>query len=217
MLKRLRGLWIWLVRSGFKLLYNELAWAYDAISWLVSLGQWRNWQFSSMRFLPSPHEGPILELGYGTAHLQFGLHHSGYNAVGLDPSYNMGQIAKRRLADLRYCLVRGSAIELPFPDRSFVAVISTFPTDYIIQPDTINEIYRVLYNQGKLIIVLSAMFSVTNPVTQFIEWLYTLTGQRANAEYDPLKYFEHSGLTPQLNVVKVGSAQVWVIEAVRID
>ncbi|MCZ7544410.1 MAG: hypothetical protein M5R40_13175 [Anaerolineae bacterium] len=40
----LERLWWALVRFGFRLLYNELAFTYDLVSRVVSLGQWRAWQ-----------------------------------------------------------------------------------------------------------------------------------------------------------------------------
>ncbi|MCB9446672.1 MAG: class I SAM-dependent methyltransferase, partial [Ardenticatenaceae bacterium] len=47
-------LWKKLIRFGFRLLYNELAWTYDAVSWLVSLGDWRSWQQAALPFVLGP-------------------------------------------------------------------------------------------------------------------------------------------------------------------
>ena len=52
-----------LLRIGFHLLYNELAWSYDLVSWAVSLGQWRTWGRASLRYLLGPR---VLEVAFGT-------------------------------------------------------------------------------------------------------------------------------------------------------
>jgi SAM-dependent methyltransferase len=53
-------------------------------------------------------------------------------------------------------IIQGSAQALPFSDCSFDNVISTFPTEYIYDPDTIAEIARVLRPSGHLIVIEGA-------------------------------------------------------------
>lgn len=48
-------------------LYNELAWAYDPVSWLVSLGQWDVWRKGALDYLTGKR---ILEIGFGTGELR---------------------------------------------------------------------------------------------------------------------------------------------------
>ena len=172
--------WWKLVGFGFRLLYNEMAFTYDAVSWLVSLGQWRCWQRTSMQFLPDPNTGLILELAHGTGNLQIDLQQAQYQTVAFDLSPYMGRIASRKLAKngLQQPFVQGSAFQLPFADQSFHAIISTFPTDFIIQPETLSEANRVLSDQGKLIIVLNGILTGGGMVKTFLEWLYRITGQR---------------------------------------
>lgn len=178
----LAKLWWNLVRFGFRLLYYEMAFTYDTVSWLVSLGQWRCWQRSSMQFLPDTGAGLGLELAHGTGNLQIDLQQAGYQTVAFDLSPYMGRIAKHKLAknNLDQPFVRGSAFQLPFADASFSAIVSTFPTDFIIQPETLNEAYRVLESEGKLIVVLNGIFTGGGVVKLFLEWLYRITGQRDN-------------------------------------
>src|SRR5437764_8399686 len=53
-------------------------------------------------------------------------------------------------------VLQGSAQHLPFPDASFDTVVSTFPSEYIYDPDTISEVARVLRPGGCLIVIEGA-------------------------------------------------------------
>ena len=65
-----RRAWRSLLRFGFRLLYHELAWTYDLVSRVVSLGQWRTWQRTALEHLAARRGDPILELAHGTGDLQ---------------------------------------------------------------------------------------------------------------------------------------------------
>src|SRR5258706_7622764 len=142
----LRSVWWRLGKFGFRLLYNEVAFTYDTVSWVVSLGEWRSWQRAALKHLKASPSEVVLELAHGTANLQIDLHTAGIKSVALDFSPAMGAIARRKLSrqGLPFRLVRGRAQALPFPNGAFPTVVSTFPTDFIIDPATIAEANRVL-------------------------------------------------------------------------
>lgn len=185
-------IWWSLVRFGFRLLYNELAFTYDLVSYIVSLGDWRCWQQSGLAYLPESREGLILELAHGTGNLQIDLHARGCRTIGYDLSSAMGRIASNKLKHRRISarLVRGKAQQLPFSSERFSTVITTFPTDFIASPDTLHEIYRVLRSDGQLIIVPSAILTGSGVFARFLEWLYQITGQRSEANWGITPFLE---------------------------
>jgi ubiquinone/menaquinone biosynthesis C-methylase UbiE len=173
------NLWWRLVRFGFYLLYNPFAFTYDLVSSVVSLGAWRCWQRSALLHLSPPTQGAILEIAHGTGSLQLDLHAGGWRSIGLDLSPNMGRIARAKLwrAGVPARLVRGQAQRLPFPDAAFVGVVSTFPSEFIVMPDTLREIGRVLTADGVLVIVPGARFTGGGAARRGLEWAYHVTGQ----------------------------------------
>ncbi|HZD10908.1 MAG TPA: class I SAM-dependent methyltransferase, partial [Candidatus Binatia bacterium] len=160
-------LWRWLVSTGFRLLYNELAWTYDAVSWLVSRGEWRKWQMSALPFVDG---ACVLEIAHGPGHMLLALAKSGRNVTGLDTSRQMGRIAARRLrhAGEPVALVRGVAQSLPFQDHAFDTVYCSFPTSFIADRRTLEAVHRVLRANGRLVIVPEGHLTGNSIVDRFI-------------------------------------------------
>ncbi|MEM6283161.1 MAG: class I SAM-dependent methyltransferase [Chloroflexota bacterium] len=189
------GLWWRLVRFGFRLLYNEMAFTYDLVSKVVSLGMWRCWQRAALRHLPPPGPAPLLELAHGTGDLQIDLHNAGYTSIGFDLSPYMGRITRRKLGRhaIPAALTRGDAQMLPFADNAFPAIACTFPTPFIIQPETLAEIHRVLQPGGRLVVVPSGVLTGDNPPEAVLEWLYRITGQREGDADSFVGAFQRAG------------------------
>jgi ubiquinone/menaquinone biosynthesis C-methylase UbiE len=210
--------WHGIVSLGFRLLYQELAWCYDAVAWLVSFGQWRSWERTA---LPRLAGEKILELGHGPGHLVIDLIEHGYSPVGLDVSPQMGQLAKRRLRRVGQgvTIVRGRAERLPFPDRAFDSVISTFPTKFIVESDTLSEVSRVLSSDGRLVVVLCAQQTSGDPISRTIEWLFRVTGQRRTTPGTRDNWeapFLRAGFTTRLERVQMKHSSVLLLTAERV-
>ena len=130
------------MQFGFGLLYNELAFIYDPVSWAVSLGRWRDWQRAAFPFLQGQQ---ILELAHGPGHILLELEKAGFRVIGLDLSPHMGQIAHKRIkrSGSRVSVVRGKAQALPFAEASFSSVLATFPSEFILEPDSLEAVWRI--------------------------------------------------------------------------
>jgi ubiquinone/menaquinone biosynthesis C-methylase UbiE len=209
----------WLIRLGFHLLYYQLAWTYDLVAWSVSFGQWSTWRRLALPFL---QPGPTLELAHGTGSLFADMVAAGMNPVGVDLSPYMARLAGRRLrrkqVALRLCQARAQA--LPFPANYFANVVATFPADYMLQHETMNEIRRVLRSPagenappGRLVIVAEGMLRGPWPLRPFVEWLYEITGQRRVAPAQPLALAELHNFTARWEMVDQHGAQARLLIA----
>lgn len=132
-------------------LYHEFAWAYDAVSWLVSLGRWSHWRRQALAHVRGQR---VLEIGFGTGDLLAEMAGHGWQAVGLEPSPAMQRVAahKLRRRGLRVARLRGVAQALPFAAGAFDALVATFPAPYILAHETWQEAARVLRPGGRLVI-----------------------------------------------------------------
>ncbi len=164
-----------LLFSGFHLLYNQFAWTYDTVAALVSLGRWQDWVHSALPYLQG---GRILEIGFGPGHLQLTLAQKGWRVTGLDASPFMVRKARQRLRQngLDPALVRGYAQFHPFKRGTFDTVVATFPSEYIVEPETLSEVGRVLRPGGRLVVVLGAWPGNRNLLERVTAWVFRATG-----------------------------------------
>jgi ubiquinone/menaquinone biosynthesis C-methylase UbiE len=205
-----------LLRIFFHLLYHSFAWTYDLVAWTVSLGRWKDWGKSVIPFLEGTR---VLELGHGPGHLQRLLRDLNLFAVGLDESRQIGYLAKRHLLHNGYTktnLVRGLAQSLPFPANAFDTVVSTFPSEYIFEQQTLLEVRRTLTNGGRLIVLPVAWITGKSAFERLMSWLFRFTGQ---APSDPLELvkqklsqpFESAGFQVEIQHVEVKSSLVLIL------
>lgn len=164
------------LRLFFYLLYQPLAWSYDLVAWVVSLGRWKSWVFST---LPELSGFVVLELGHGTGDLQMAMRNKGIGTFGIDLSAQMGAIASDRLKGRNYqpLLARGAGQHLPYRSSAFDQLVATFPTEYILLPETLAEVRRVLRPGGNIVILPVAWITGGNPLDRMAAWLFRVTGQ----------------------------------------
>lgn len=199
------------LRLFFRLLYREFAFAYDSVSYAVSLGHWRRWQRCVLPYLAFARKGVVLELAHGTGDLQLDLQRANYRTAALDISPQMGRItgSKLRRAGLPARLVRASVFNIPLASSSVTAAVCSFPTAFIFDPQTLAELRRVLTPGGCAIYVLAGQLDGGGPLRWLIRALYRLTGQgqRPLTTGDHISAFGGCGLKARAEIVRCdGSA-----------
>lgn len=202
------------LRFFFHHLYHGFAWTYDLVSGTVSFGRWNAW---IREVTPLLRGLRVLELGHGPGHLQMSLARDpGLVALGLDESRQMSRLAASRLrrrgvTALR--LTRGLAQQLPFKTGAFDCVVSTFPSEYIFDGNTLAEVRRVLHKDGRLIVLPAAW-----PRNRFLGWLFRITGQSPaealDIARDKLRQpFTGAGFDTEVRTLEVKSGTLLIIIA----
>lgn len=217
----LMKLWFTLVRFGFRLLYNEFAWTYDVVSWLVSLGEWRRWQLAALPFVAGRD---VLEIGHGPGHMLLALQNARFEVVGLDLSPYMGRQARKR-TQRTVPVLRGRVQNLPFETAVFDTVLATFPTEYVVDPVVLAEAARVLRGNGRFVIVPEGHLTGGGLIQRLIGWLFTVTGQgyspaaqqAAVVLWQPYwQRFEAAGFVVHMEEIQLERSALTVVVAKKI-
>jgi ubiquinone/menaquinone biosynthesis C-methylase UbiE len=195
-----------LVARFLRLLYTRLAFAYDAVAWLVSGGRWIEWARTGWSALPA---GLCLELGHGPGHL-LSLRQPGRRIVGVDASREMARLAARRQrrAGQPVRSMRALAQALPFAGGVFRGVLSTFPSEYAFDPRTVAEVHRVLVAGGQWLILPQVHISGGGPVQRLLAWVYRITGESGSLPEAWLALLRRQGFEVEVHDVLVPGARV---------
>ncbi len=158
----------------FETLYKN-KYLYRFASTVPFAGQWRAWQ---RLVLTRIHGHDVLELGCGLGDLLADMAEADHACLAVEQSPQMVAAARetlqRRKLDEKAWVIQGSAQHLPFSDASFDTVVSTFPSEYIYDPNTIAEVERVLRPAGRLIVIEGANLlpvGFLQPLLAFIQAL----------------------------------------------
>ena len=208
-----------ILRFFFHHFYHGFAWTYDFVADVVSIGRWNDWMQCAIPFTRGTR---VLEMGYGPGHLQIYLREqTGASIVGLDESSQMSRLAGDELRGAGYrdgALTRGLGQALPFEAGAFDTVISTFPTEYIFEVPTLQEVRRVLAEEGRLVVVPAAWIIGRKTLDRLAAWLFRVTDQapRLPAEIVGERLrgsLEQAGFSPEFRTVEVRSSVVLIVIA----
>ena len=199
------------MRVFFNLLYHPFAFTYDLVASIVSFGKWKDWVHGILPFIEGTR---ILELGHGPGHLQRTLLDRGLFAVAIDESAPMGTLAKRNIGN-SHRLARAIAQKIPFATETFDTVISTFPSEYIFDMQTLSEAHRVIRNSGRLIVLLAAW-----PRNRLLAWLFKVTGESPSGAYESIKSkikkaLAQADFKSEIQIVEVKSGSLLVVIATK--
>jgi SAM-dependent methyltransferase len=167
-----------MIPSLRKLLFETLyknRYLYRFASTVPFAGQWRVWQRLVLTRL---HGTIVLELGCGLGDLLADMLEAGYDCRAIEHSPQMVAAARDTLRKRKRgsdaTVIQGSAQKLPFNSETFDSVISTFPSEYIYDIDTISEIARVLRPNGRLIVIEGASLLPVGFVQPILVFLQSL-------------------------------------------
>lgn len=202
-----------LLRWAFARFYREFAWTYDLVAAAVSRGLWSRWITASV---PQIQGRRVLELGSGTGYLQRALQQGGIPAIGLDASPYMLRLARRKIerAGGTAQLLQGYAQHLPFPNNTFSDVVATFPAEYILDPPTFAEAWRVLQPGGQIALIDSAAFTHRDAYSAAIEAAYAAT-QQVRAHDPRPGLLEAAGFEVAESWVDVGQSRVQILRGIK--
>ncbi len=208
-----RLLYIRFLRWAFARFYREFAWTYDAVAAIVSRGLWQHW---IVAVLPQLEGRYVLELGIGTGYLQRALHRAQIPTVGLDASPQMLRLACRKVARAggQPVLLRAVGQQLPFADAKFSDVVATFPAEYILQPPTLREAWRVLEPGGQLLLIDAAQFNRRDAYTAAVDVAYRAT-QQVRAEDVRPRLLRASGFAVREQWLAVRDSSVQLLIATK--
>jgi demethylmenaquinone methyltransferase/2-methoxy-6-polyprenyl-1,4-benzoquinol methylase len=139
-------------------MFSRLAWRYDLINDLMSLGMHRRWKRQTVDLaLAGSSRARVLDLCCGSGDLCFLAEDRDAGSVtGADFTLPMLAVARRRAAGdrRRTRFVQADALALPFADASFDVVTISYGLRNIADiPRAFGEMHRVLAPDGRAVVL----------------------------------------------------------------
>ncbi|WP_020526088.1 demethylmenaquinone methyltransferase [Catelliglobosispora koreensis] len=132
-------------------MFDGVAEKYDTTNTVLSFGQDKSWRKSTRAALQLKPGEKVLDLGAGTGVSTEELAKSGAFVVGVDISLGMLKVGRRVRPHVP--LVAADALALPFPDKTFDAVTTSFVIRNVANtPAALRELARVTKPGGRLVI-----------------------------------------------------------------
>ncbi|MDH7487588.1 MAG: ubiquinone/menaquinone biosynthesis methyltransferase [Anaerolineae bacterium] len=156
-------------------LFGSIATRYDLLNRLISFGQdqaWRRYAVAQCRLSP---RGRLLDVATGTGDmaLQALRHYPRATVVGIDLTPDMLQRAQEKATAAGrepFALLRGDALELPFADGCFDAVVSGFMMRNVADvAGALAEQRRVVRPGGRVVCL-----EITPPQRWPLRWFFWL-------------------------------------------
>jgi demethylmenaquinone methyltransferase/2-methoxy-6-polyprenyl-1,4-benzoquinol methylase len=202
-------------------MFNAIAFRYDVMNRLISLGQDKRWRRKAISILKPQMPKTILDIATGTGDMAIKLHSmlAPCKVTGCDISEGMMEVARKKVANLglskEISFTAGDCISLPFSDNSFDAVTISFGIRNVEDIEKgLSEINRVLTPNGKLVIL-----ELSVPENKFYKFFYNIytklfiptlgkliTGERSAYDY----------LRKSIAVVPQGKVMVDIMEKVSM-
>jgi len=154
-------------------MFDNIAWRYDLLNSLLSLGIHKNWRNKCVKILKVKNPKTILDVATGTAEFALACAKLKPEKItGIDISEGMMQIGRKKiekynlqnLIELQY----GDAESADFPNDSFDSIVVGFGVRNFENLDKgLQNLYRILKPGGTLVILEFA-----NPENKLVKWVY---------------------------------------------
>jgi demethylmenaquinone methyltransferase/2-methoxy-6-polyprenyl-1,4-benzoquinol methylase len=141
-------------RRYVRRLFATIADRYDFITRFLSFGLDRGWKRRLIRLAELRPDDRVLDLACGTGDILFEAAPHVRQAVGLDLTHRMVQLASQRAGRRRGApsFITGDMLALPFPDGHFTVVTTGYGLRNVPDLDqAVGEIRRVLAPGGRLL------------------------------------------------------------------
>ncbi len=130
-----------------------------------------------------PGRGLVVEVGCGTGRLASVASSAARPWLATDRSPSMLAAARKRGRPAGPWFVRADAARLPLATGTAIAIVSTFPSRYIVRPEVGAELARVLAPGAGLVVVLSAELAASGLRRRLRRWaLRRFYGGSSNLE-----------------------------------
>jgi demethylmenaquinone methyltransferase/2-methoxy-6-polyprenyl-1,4-benzoquinol methylase len=181
-------------RAYVRLVFTRLAPHYERVNQVLSLGQIRAWRKRAADQARVPPGGRALDVATGEGELARALvrRWPGITVVGLDLTEAMIQRGRVRCTGWPIQWVEGDALRLPFPDRSFDAVLSAFMLRNVADVEqAIREQARVVRPGGRVICL--EMVWPRHPLPRlYLSLGMPLLGRLLTGDPEPYRYLPRS-------------------------
>ena len=189
------------VTNPNKEMFDSISKEYDFINNLITFGFHKKWKKEIVEIVKKIKPQKILDLATGTADIAIQLSSiENCKIIAVDPSYKMLKIGDRKVQNLNsnknILLEEGNAENLKYAKKTFDAVTIGYGVrNFTNLNKSLNEIYRVLKNDGLLIILETSL--PTNPLMSFFYNIHTklyvrLIGMIFSKNTNAYKYLQSS-------------------------
>jgi demethylmenaquinone methyltransferase/2-methoxy-6-polyprenyl-1,4-benzoquinol methylase len=140
-------------------MFGRIADRYNLMNRIMTFGQDMRWRRYVVQQAQLPPEGRLLDLATGTGDIAFEAanQHPQADIIGADFSLPMMQVGKNEPDGHRIEWAAADALNLPFPNEHFDAVVSGYLVRNVIDiPGTLAEQMRVLKPGGRIVILDTA-------------------------------------------------------------
>jgi ubiquinone/menaquinone biosynthesis methyltransferase len=139
-------------RRYVRRLFATIADRYDFITGFLSYGQDRRWKQRLISLAQLTEGDRVLDLACGTGDILFASTPPARTAVGVDVTFRMLQLARRRRDASRAALITGDMVALPIASERFSVVTVGYGLRNVPDLDqALREIHRVLVPRGRFL------------------------------------------------------------------